>query len=73
MLSFVTLFRRLRAWRAVLPVFTLVLFRAPSLWAQQRDPLVALVDEALRNNLGLKTERLAEDRTARGGVAAAGG
>jgi hypothetical protein len=37
---------------------------AARLPVQQRDPLAPLVAEALRNNLGLEQQRLAERRTA---------
>jgi hypothetical protein len=40
------------------------LLAAPALTAQGREPLNGLVREALRNNLALQGERLAEDRTA---------
>ena len=48
--------------RAALITRTLV--APPPAQAQQPDPLGALVAEALRNNLGLATERYAEVRTA---------
>src|ERR1043166_4854085 len=59
MLYGTTLFTRLGPARAAL------LFAAvPEAGAQQPDPLGPLVAEALRNNLGLATERYVEDRSA---------
>src|SRR5262245_1779991 len=48
----------------VLAAGLLALAVAGPLGAQQADPLGALVDEALRNNLGLAAESRAEDRAA---------
>jgi len=65
MLPVITLFTRL-SWRLVLAASLLLSLCHPgglSAQAQATDPLGSLVVEALRNNLGLQAERLAEDRT----------
>lgn len=58
MLSLLTMFAR--RW----PLAALALGAATGLHAQRPDPFASLVSEALRNNLGLGTERLAEARVA---------
>jgi len=60
MLRFVTLFR-MRTLGMACGIMLLAQASAP---AQQSNPLDALVTEALRNNLGLRNERLAADRAA---------
>jgi len=60
MLQRATLFKLVTRFAVV----AVVLAAPPAALAQLSDPLGALVAEALRNNLGLKTERLTEDRVA---------
>ncbi len=53
-----------RFWRLQLVVPLALAASAGTAHAQQPDPLGGLVQEALQNNLGLKAERLAEDKSA---------